>query len=128
MPWRGSLVLLWAIRATFLFRLSVPTMGKPLFLQAPMDEVLVVERLQFRRQQDRCHGAVFEGGGNAMHIIPTTDDHVSLDRLSAKERLQDAILAHPLYGVETLIGEVADARRELQALQIVEGIHQFGKS
>src|SRR6266851_2569269 len=57
-----------------------------ILLQATMDEVLVVERLQFGHQEDRRHGAVFEGRGNAMHIIPAPYDQVPLDRLPAKER------------------------------------------
>jgi len=48
---------------------------------------MMVERLQFGHQQDRRHRAIFEGGGNAMHIIPTADDQLPLDRLPTKEWL-----------------------------------------
>src|SRR5258708_6914507 len=57
------------------------------FLQSTMDQVLVIEGLQLAREQDGSDRAIFEGGGNAMHIVPTALNQVPPDGWSPEDRL-----------------------------------------
>lgn len=56
------------------------------FLQSTMDQVFVVEGLQLAREQDGSDRAIFERGGNTMHIIPAAHNQVparNIDRVAA---------------------------------------------
>ena len=59
----------------------------PVFLQSTMDQVLVIESLQFVGEQNGCHRPIFEGSGNAMHVVPAPHNQIPPDGWSSKERL-----------------------------------------
>ncbi len=97
-----------------------------IFLQGAREGVLTRIRLHATDEQRRGDPASFEGACHPEQIIPGTSDQVLIDR-PFEQRLDMLVRLRPIHAVEPLLPQVANTWCELQAEQIEEGKHDFGK-